>query len=355
MTTKNALSLLEPLLQDPQISEILIDGYAHVYVEKQGKLLDVASPFESEAQIFALIEALAAQYGVRVDESSPFADLHLPDSSHIHIVIPPVALTGPSLTIRKAPRTQLKMDDLLRHHCLSPDMAAFLRACVQVRGNILVSGGTAAGKTTLLRILAECFPAEERVVVVQNQDVLGLPAPRLVTLVTRRPGRDGRGGVTARDLVENALQMRPDRIVVTGLGGEEAFDLIDAMNTGYDGVLMGMHANNSRDALERLEVMASLGKPSFPQAALRQNIAAALNIVTHQDYLPDGTRKIVSISEVSGVENGAIVLKEIFAFQQAGMVDGKISGEFLPTGYVPSFLVALQVEGIQPEMFAPAQ
>jgi len=351
VSAKNALTLIEPLLQDPQINEILIDNHTHVYVEKQGKLLDVPSPFESEAQVYALIEALAAQYGARVDESSPFADLHLPDSSHIHIVIPPVAVTGPSLTIRKFSQNPLKMDDLLRYHCLSPEMAAFLRACVQIRCNILVSGGTGSGKTTVLRILAECIPAEERIVVLQNQDVLGLRAARLVCLRIRQPDRDGRGGVTARHLVENALQMRPDNIVVTGLGGEEAFDLIEAMNAGYDGVLMGMHASNARDALERLEVMARLGKPSFPPEALRQKIAAALNIVTHQDYLSDGTRKIVSISEVRGVENGAILLNEIFVFQQTGMADGKITGVFLPTGYKPSFLAELEAVGIMAEMF----
>ena len=356
MTEKNALSLIEPLLADPQINEILIDNHEHVYVEKQGQLQDIPSPFESEAQVYALIEALTRPLGVTVNESRPFVELRLPDYSWVNIVIPPIALSGPSLTIRKISARRLTLEDLLTFNCLSQEMATFIRVCVEARCNILISGGTSSGKTTLLNIVARMIPLDERIVLLQQEESLILEYPRLVRLETRSANIHGQGEVNLRELVGNALRMRPDRILVTDICGGEVSDLITAMNSGYDGTLAAMHSNGPRDTIDRLEMMASMGNPSLPLRALREQIASALNLIIHIERQKDGTRKVVQISEVTGIEDGVIVISDIFHFRQMGIAAGKITGAFTPTGIVPRFMPLIKdLTGIELDIFKPVE
>ncbi len=356
MNKKDALALIEPLMKDDQVTGILIDNHRRVYVEKSGELLDMPSPFQNEAQVYALIAALSVPLGVIVDGAHPFAELRLPDSSRVNVVIPPIALTGPSISIRKAPQRHLSLEDLLEFHSLSEDMADFLRICVEGHVNILVSGGASSGKTQLLRILAEMIPWKERIVILQEHDPIFLNRPHLVTLETRPANMEGKGGINLRDLVGNALRMRPDRIVASGVSGDEADDLTAAMASGYDGTLLSLHANNPRDAVERLENMVSMGKPSVSLPIVRKQVASAVDLIVHLERVKDGTRKILFVTEITGMEGGMIKLFDIFQFRATGSEDGKIKGVFSATGIVPSFLGRLQeagIKGFHADMFIP--
>ncbi|MBN2149154.1 MAG: CpaF family protein [Anaerolineales bacterium] len=353
MDERTALELISPLLDDPHISEILIDNHERVYVEKQGHLLDVPSPFQSNAQIYALIDAITHPLGVSVDESRPFVELRLADNSLVNIVIPPIALTGPSITILKFPQNPLTLDDLLAYNCISRGMITFIEACINARANIIISGATSSGKTTLLSIFSRMIPRDERIVVVQDKEWVVLDHQRLVRLETRPPNNEGKSAVTLRELVGNALRMRPDRIIASNVSSGEVFDLVAAMNSGYDGVMVGMHANNPRDTIDRLEVMAGMGNPSFPLLALRQQLATAINLIVHLERLRDGSRKVLNISEVTGIEDGIVAITDIFRFQQTGIENGKIVGRFTPTGVIPCFMPDLQEMGLQPDLFEP--
>jgi pilus assembly protein CpaF len=314
----------------------------------------VSTPFESEAQVYALIEALTRPLGVIVNESRPFVELRLTDDTRVNIIIPPIALTGPSLTIRKTSGRRLTLENLLAFNCLSQDMATFIKVCVEARCNILVSGGTSSGKTTLLNIIARMIPTKERIVLLQQEESLILDHPRLVRLETRPPNIEGQGEVSMRELVGNAMRMRPDRIILVEARGGEAYDLMMAMNSGYDGNLMALHSNGPRDTIDRLETMVSLGNPSLPLRALREQIASALDLIVHIERQKDGTRKVVSISEVSGIEDGVIVTSDIFYFRQAGMENGRIVGSFVPTGIVPRFMPQIKdMMGIELDIFTP--
>jgi pilus assembly protein CpaF len=355
MSNVSALSLIDPLLNDPLISEILIDDFDRVYVEKEGQLEDIPSPFASEAQVYELITEITKRLGRVVDESCPFMDFRLEDGSRLHIVIPPIALSGPSLTIRKYDAIKLNLEKLINFGSLSPAMAGFLKICVQARLNILVSGGTGSGKTTLLRIFAEMIPPDERVILIQKTSEMTLPHRHLVSLETRPPDMEGRGEVTMTDLVNNAMYMRPDRIVV-GVTGGEVFDLVSAMSSGFDGTLIALQANNSRDAIDRFEGMASIGNPAMPLLMIRQLVAEAINIIVHQERLSDGSRKVVAISEVLGIENNQIDYVDLYQFRKTGVENGKITGAHSATGVIPQFLSKLQAAGftsLPMEMFTP--
>lgn len=365
MSTENDLSLLallEPLLADPAVSEVMVDGYARVYVEKKGRFHDVPTPFRSDEHLRQAIQAAAAALGTRVDEANPLLDIRLSDDLRMNAVLPPVSLVGPALTVRRFYPTVLTVEDLLRFGSWNEDMVAFLRACVQARLNMVIAGGPASGKTTVLNIVAGMIPAEERIVVVQEFAELKLSARYLVTLESRPPDLNGRGAVTVCDLVRNALRMRPDRIVFAEAypgqvrGGEALLELIYAINNGHDGTMVSTHSLGVRDALDRLEMMAALANPSLPLLNLRREIAAAINLVVYQERLRDGTRRLVKIAEVVGMQGDAIMTQDLFEFRQTGFQEGRVAGRFTATGNVPKCLDRLRaaVVDLPVSLFTPA-
>lgn len=345
------LGLLEPLLADPEVSEIMVNALDEVFVERGGRLQRVPLAFSSPRTVRGIVERIVAPLGRRIDESSPMVDARLPDGSRVHAVIPPLALKGPALTIRKFSRRQLDADDLLRGGSASPQMIEFLRVCVAQRQNIVISGGTGSGKTTLLNILSHFIPHTERIVTIEDAAELRLPHPNLVALEARPPNLEGQGRVTIRDLVRNALRMRPDRIVVGECRGEEALDMLQAMNTGHDGSLSTAHANSPRDMLSRLEVMVLMAGMELPMAAIREQLASAVQVIVQQARLPCGTRKITSIVEVTGIESGRIQLQELFAHVREGVTPaGLTRGRFTGRGLVPEFYTALAERGVPLDM-----
>jgi pilus assembly protein CpaF len=339
---------LEPLLADDTVTEILVDGPNRIYVERGGQLQDVPTPFRDDAHLMSAINALIAPFGRKVDASSPYADARLPDGSHVLAVVPPVSSLGPSMTIRKFSKTPLTTENLLHFGTWNEDIVQFLRACVRARLNIFVTGGTGSGKTTLLNVIAGMVPAQERIIIIEGAGELRLPEEftHLVRLQSRPPDIEGRGEITVRDLVVNAMRMRPDRIVVGEVRAGEADDLLQAMNTGYDGSLTTIHANGSRDALARLETMVVMASPSLPLLHIRQHIASAIDLIIYLERMSDGTRKLLNVTEVVGMQGDVVMLQDLFEFRQTGIEEGRVTGYHTATGAIPRCLNRIRESGI---------
>jgi len=341
------LGPLEPLLHDMDISDILVNGPGQVYIEKFGKLEKTNTVFRNDAHLMQIIDRIISKVGRRIDEASPYVDARLPDGSRVNAIIPPIALDGPSISIRRFGKEYLKMSDLLSMGALSPQAAEVLSGAVKARINMLISGGTGSGKTTLLNILSESIPSRERIVTIEDSAELHLKQDHVVRLETRPPNIEGKGEVTQRNLVKNALRMRPDRIIVGEVRGEEALDMLQAMNTGHDGSISTVHSNSPRDALARLETMVLMAGMDLPQRAIREQVASAISIVIQLARLSDGARKVIGISEIVGMEGNIIAMQEIFHFSISGVSeDGKVLGEFKPNGIWPKFAERLEKAGV---------
>jgi pilus assembly protein CpaF len=352
------LGPIEPLMQDPTVSDILVNGPHEVYVERRGKLQKTGAIFRDDAHLLQVIERIVSAVGRRVDESSPMVDARLKDGSRVNAIIPPLALDGPVLSIRRFAVDPLKMTDLLGLGTLTEQLAEVLRAAVQARLNVLVSGGTGAGKTTMLNILSNYIPASERIVTIEDSAELQLQQDHVVRLETRPANIEGAGAVTARDLVRNALRMRPDRIVVGEVRGAEVLDMLQAMNTGHDGSMSTVHANSTRDALSRIETMTLMSGLALPMRAMRDYIASALDVVIQLARLSDGTRRLVKVTEVVGMEEDVITTQDIFVFEQQGVdKDGRVRGFHRATGVRPRFSERLERVGVNlgRDLFDPAR
>jgi pilus assembly protein CpaF len=345
---------LEPLLRDKTISDILVNTYKQVYVERAGKLERVPAAFQDDQHLLRVIDRIVSGVGRRIDDSSPMVDARLPDGSRVNAIIAPLAVDGPLLSIRRFPAERLTAEDLVTFKALAPNMLAFLRHCVHAKLNCLVSGGTGAGKTTLLNVLSSFIGSTERIVTIEDAAELQLRQEHVARLETRPSNVEGKGAVKQRQLLVNALRMRPDRIIVGEVRGEEALDMLQAMNTGHDGSLTTVHANTPRDALSRLETMIAMANVNLPDKAMRQQIASAIQIVVQQARMSDGTRKVTSISEITGMEGDVITMQEIFRFDKLGLgAEGKVVGRFVATGVRPKVCERLRAAGITlaPEMF----
>jgi pilus assembly protein CpaF len=341
------LGPLEPLLRDPTISDILVNTYKNVFVERGGVLEKVNTNFQDDRHLMRVIDRIVSQVGRRVDDSSPMVDARLADGSRVNAIIPPLAVDGPVMSIRRFPAERLKADDLVTLRALTKPMLDFLSHCVKARLNGLISGGTGAGKTTLLNVLSSFISERERIVTIEDAAELQLHQEHVVRLETRPPNVEGKGGVRQRQLMVNALRMRPDRIVIGEVRGEEALDMLQAMNTGHDGSLTTVHANTPRDALTRIETMIAMGAVNLPEKAMRQQISSAIHFVVQQTRLSDGSRKITSISEITGMEGEVITMQEIFVFEKMGVTqDGKVVGRFRATGVRPKVCERLKASGI---------
>ena len=341
------LGPLEPLLRDGSISDILVNTHKNVFVERGGVLERVATTFQDDKHLLRVIDRIVSGVGRRIDDSSPMVDARLPDGSRVNAIIPPLAVDGPLLSIRRFPAERLKADDLVTLRALTQPMLDFLTHCVRARMNALISGGTGAGKTTLLNVLSGFIGERERIVTIEDAAELQLHQEHVARLETRPPNVEGKGAVRQRQLVINALRMRPDRIVVGEVRGEEALDMLQAMNTGHDGSLTTVHANTPRDALSRIETMIAMGTTNIPERALRQQLASAIQIVVQQTRLSDGSRKVTSISEITGMEGEIITMQEIFMFEKMGVTqDGKVIGRFRATGVRPKCCERLRASGI---------
>jgi pilus assembly protein CpaF len=341
------LGPLEPLLADPTISDILVNAHDQVYVERHGKLELTEVRFNDDAHLMNIIDRIVSAVGRRVDESSPMVDARLKDGSRVNVIIPPLALDGPILSIRRFAIELLKAEDLIRLGTIDESLSRVLRGIVQGRLNTVISGGTGAGKTTLLNILSGFVPHSERVVTIEDSAELQLQQPHVVRLETRPPNIEGKGGVTQRDLVRNSLRMRPDRIIVGEVRGGEALDMLQAMNTGHDGSLTTVHANSPRDALGRIETMVSMTGLTFPMRGLRAQMASAINVVVQIARDEDGHRRVISVQEVNGMEGDVITMSEIFTFERTGVdKEGNVLGKLRPTGVVPGFQRRLARRGI---------
>lgn len=340
------LGPLEPLLAGDEITEIMVNGPKNVYVERHGRLERVNVAFESEEHLMRIIERIVAPLGRRIDESSPMVDARLQDGSRVNAVIPPVSLVGPALTIRKFFKIPLTVEDLIRLGTVTEEIVEFLRACVVSRLNVLISGGTGTGKTTFLNILSGYIPEDERIVTLENAAELQLRQEHVVTLESRPPNIEGKGEITIRDLMINSLRMRPDRIIIGECRGGEALDMLQAMNTGHDGSMTTLHANNTREALARLETMVLMAGMELPHRAIREQIAAAINLIVQLERMRDGSRRVVAITEVQGMEGEVITTSDIFKFDQVGFENGKVIGHMRPTGLRPKFMRRIEESGI---------
>src|SRR6266436_1634708 len=344
------LGPLEPLLWDDEITDILVNGPSQVYVERGGKLYLTDVSFQDDQHLMLIIDRIVSQVGRRVDEASPMVDARLPDGSRINAIIPPLALDGPSLSIRRFGRKRYNIEDLVEKKTLVPEIVEFLRTIVKARLNVLVCGGTGSGKTTMLNCLSLFIPPDERIVTIEDSAELMLQQPHVVRLETRPSNLEGKGEVTQRDLVKNCLRMRPDRIVVGEVRGAEVFDMLQAMSTGHDGSIATIHANSPRECLGRLEMMMLLSGVSIPQRAMRQQIASAINIIVHVSRLSDGSRKVMKISEISGMEGEMIMMQDLFEFVRADTTAaGKINGGFQSTGIRSSYTQRLETAGYKTE------
>jgi pilus assembly protein CpaF len=337
---------LEILLADETVSEIMVNGPKNVYVEQKGRLTRSNVVFENEDHVLRVLDRIVAPLGRRIDESSPMVDARLPDGSRVNAIIRPLALCGPTITIRKFSKKPLTVEDLVRFGSFTAEIAEFMRACVIGRLNGVVSGGTGSGKTTLLNVMSSFIPNDERIVTIENAAELQLRQEHVVTLETRAANIEGKGEVTIRDLVINSLRMRPDRIVVGECRGGEALDMLQAMNTGHDGSLTTAHANTPRDCLARLETMCLMAGMDLPVRAIREQISAAVDVIVQQERLRDGSRKVVKLSEVQGMEGEIITMSEIFEFEQTGYEAGKVIGRIRPTGLRPKFIDRIEAAGI---------
>lgn len=337
---------LEVLLADDSISEIMVNGPRNVFIEQKGNLHRASVTFDDEEHVMRIIERIVAPLGRRIDESQPLVDARLPDGSRVNAIIRPLALCGPTVTIRKFSKKPLGVEDLIRFGSVTKEIAEFLRACIIGHLNIVVSGGTGSGKTTLLNVLSSFIPNDERIITVENAAELQLRQEHVVTLESRPANIEGKGEISIRDLVINCLRMRPDRIVVGECRGGEALDMLQAMNTGHDGSLTTAHSNSPRDTLARLEVMCLMAGMDLPVRAIREQVASAVDMICHQDRLRDGSRKVVKITEVQGMEGEVITMSDIFEFEQTGIESGKIIGRIRPTGLRPKFIDRIEASGI---------
>jgi len=345
---------IHPLLEDPDINEIMVVGPNQVYIERDGRLFDTNIKFEDEAHVIRVINRMLHPVGRQVSFDTPTADARLPDGSRVNVVIPPVAIHGPCITIRKFLKGKFTVENFIELGSMTPQMAEFLRACVGARMNIIVSGNTSSGKTSLLNILTEFIPGDERIVAIEDAAELQIQQKYSVSLETKPPNTDGAGAVTTRDLVRNALRMRPDRIIVGEVRTGEALDMLQAMNTGHNGSMTTLHANSPRDAISRLETIALMGGVDIPILAVRNQIANAIDLIIHMDRLTDGSRKIINITEVPGQEGDLVTMLDIFHFEQSGMgPDGEILGRLRSSGLRPSFTPRLEMAGYKlgPEIF----
>ena len=342
------LGPLEPLLADPTVSDILVNTYKRVYVERKGLLEQTSVQFRDDTHLMGIIDRIVSAIGRRIDESSPMVDARLADGSRVNAIIPPLSVDGPVLSIRRFGRERLTSEDLVHNNSLTLPMLELLRGCVKARLNILISGGTGAGKTTFLNVLSSYISNKERIVTVEDAAELLLNQEHVVRLETRPPNIEGKGAVHQRQLVINCLRMRPDRIIVGEVRGEEALDMLQAMNTGHDGSLTTIHANTTRDALSRMETMVAMANLNIPEAAIRRQIASALDVVIQVSRLSDGTRKIISIAEITGMEGNVVTMQDIFVFQKQGISEnGEVIGQFVATGVRPKFAERLLVTGIR--------
>ncbi|HEY3158694.1 MAG TPA: CpaF family protein [Vicinamibacterales bacterium] len=341
------LGPLEPLLRDATVSDILVNTYRHVFVERKGRLERVTATFQDDRHLLRVIDRIVSRVGRRVDDSSPMVDARLEDGSRVNAIIPPLAVDGPLLSIRRFPVERLKAEDLVTLKALTAPMLEFLSHCVKAKMNCLISGGTGAGKTTLLNVLSSFISNDERIVTIEDAAELQLRQEHVARLETRPPNVEGKGAIRQRELVINALRMRPDRIVVGEVRGAEALDMLQAMNTGHDGSLTTVHANTPRDALSRIETMIAMGAVNLPERAMRQQMTSAIQIVLQQTRLSDGTRKVTSVSEITGMEGDTITMQEIFVFEKLGInSEGRVVGRFRATGVRPKVCERLKAAGI---------
>jgi len=352
------LGPLEPLMADPTISDILVNTYRNIYVERNGKLELTNARFENDAHLFKIIDKIVSGVGRRVDESSPMVDARLPDGSRVNAIIPPLAIDGPMLSIRRFAVIPLRMDDFIQRKSLTPEMASILESLVKAKLNMVISGGTGTGKTTLLNILSAYISPSERIVTIEDAAELQLQQPHVVRLETRPPNIEGKGEVPQRLLVRNSLRMRPDRIILGEVRGAEALDMLQAMNTGHEGSMTTIHANSPRDAMTRLENMVAMAGLNLPTQTMRQQISSAITVVIQVARLSDGKRKLVSIAEITGMEGDIITMQDIFVYEQSGILpDGTVVGHYRATGIRPKFVERLRIHGISmsDNMFDPTK
>jgi len=339
---------LAPLMEDPTVTDILIDNFDKIYVERGGKLEPTELRFDSETQLRRLIDAILAAVGRRVDAYCPMADARLADGSRVNVIVPPLAIDGPSVSIRRFRKDALQLEDLVAFNSLIPEIGALLKGIVQARLNVLISGGTGSGKTTLLNMLSGFVPSDERIVSIEDSAELQLKQRYVVRLETRPPDLEGKGEITQRDLVRNSLRMRPDRIVVGEVRGAEVLDMLQAMNTGHDGSLSTIHANSPRDALARLETLVAMSGLSIPHEAVRKQISSAINVIVQVARLGDGSRKLVSLQEITGMEGNVVTMQELFKFEQTGVMEtGGVKGRFTSSGIRPKFAEKFSALGIE--------
>ncbi|MFQ5946630.1 MAG: CpaF family protein [Anaerolineae bacterium] len=344
---------LEPLLEDGTITEVMVNGAEDVYIERGGKIQKTEVSFEDDAHVMRIIDRIVSPLGRRVDESSPMVDARLPSGYRVNATIPPLALDGPLLTIRKFAQTPYTAQDLIANGTLTPPLVVFLKACVEARVNMVISGGTGSGKTTLLNVVSAFVPGQERIITIEDTAELQLKQDHVGRMEYRPPNTEGEGEVTIRRLVINALRMRPDRIIVGEARGGEALDMLQAMNTGHDGSLTTIHSNSPRDTLRRIETMVLMAGMELPLQAIREQLASAIDLVVHLERLRDGTRKVVQVSEVQGMEGNSVVMQDLFEFEQTGITNGRVMGSLNPMGLRPKFADKFEVNGIElpPDIF----
>lgn len=340
------LGPLQSLLEDDSITEIMVNGPKNIYIERKGKIHRVPVTFESNEHVMRIIDRIVAPLGRRIDESSPYVDARLADGSRVNAVIPPISLVGPVLTIRKFSKNPITVDQMVQFGSITPEAVQFLKACVESRLNIIISGGTGSGKTTLLNVLSGFIPGDERIITIENAAELQLRQEHVVTLESRPPNIEGRGEITIRDLVINSLRMRPERIIVGECRGGETLDMLQAMNTGHDGSMTTAHANSPRDALARIETMCLMAGMDLPVRAIREQVASAVDVIVQQERMRDGTRKVTTVAEVSGMEGDVITMTDLFVFEQTGTENGRIIGRMRPTGLRPKFMDKIEAAGI---------
>jgi pilus assembly protein CpaF len=347
---------LEPLLKDPTVSDILVNTHKNIYIERFGKLESTDARFKDDAHVMRIIDKIVSSMGRRIDESSPMVDARLPDGSRVNAVIPPLSLDGPIVSIRRFSVNPLELDDLINYQTLTSEIAHILKGIIKARLNVIISGGTGSGKTTLLNVLSQFIPGDERIITIEDAAELQLQQEHVVRLETRPPNIEGKGEVVQRDLVRNSLRMRPDRIIIGEVRGKEAFDMLQAMNTGHDGSLTTIHANSARDALMRLETMVAMANMEIPSEFLRRYIASAIDVIIQVSRMVDGKRKLVSVQETTGMEGNIITMQEIFSFRQTRIdTEGHVKGTFKFNGVRPKFIEKFNVAGLKvpQEIFDP--
>ncbi len=337
---------LQPLLEDESITEVMVNGAKNIYIERKGKLIRVPVAFESNEHVMRIVDRIVAPLGRRIDESSPYVDARLPDGSRVNVIIPPISLNGPVITIRKFSRIPITIEQLIQFGSITEEAIEFLKACVESRINIVISGGTGSGKTTFLNVISQFIPSDERIITIENAAELQLRQEHVITLESRPENIEGKGEVTIRQLVINALRMRPDRIIVGEIRDEAALDMLQAMNTGHDGSMTTAHSNGPRDTISRMETMTLMAGMELPVRAIREQISSAIDLIVHQERMRDGSRKIVNITEVTGMEGDVITMTDIFAFEQVGYENNRVVGRLRPTGLRPKFIDKIEASGI---------